>query len=176
MRIETRPQDHPTATAAEAATLLVSFELSQSKWVLTIRVPGSAKLSRFTVPAPVTQRRCSSLLTTQREQAERRTGRPEVRIVSIYGGRAGRVLAVPAGWRRRGSRATWRSPFDPRPTCERPSSCHASGSNDRLSGGAHVVVPAHAGIHDFNFARRRKELMPVAVATGVDGFGMPPTP
>ena len=82
MRIETRPQDHPTATAAEAATLLVSFELSQSKWVLTIRAPGSAKLSRFTVPARDTEK-VLSLLTTQREQAERRTGRP-VRIVSIY--------------------------------------------------------------------------------------------
>ncbi|HET6233915.1 MAG TPA: IS110 family transposase [Acetobacteraceae bacterium] len=82
MRIETRPQDHPTATTAEIATLLVSFELSQSKWVLTVRVPGSAKLSRFTVPARDTEKMLS-LLTTQREQVERRTGRP-VRIVSIY--------------------------------------------------------------------------------------------
>ncbi len=56
MRIETRPQDHPTATTAEIARLLVSFELSQSKWVLTIRAPGSAKLSRFTVPARDTEK------------------------------------------------------------------------------------------------------------------------
>ena len=82
MRIETQPQDHPTATTAEPATLLVSFELSQSKWVLTVRAPGSAKLSRFTVPARDTEK-VLSLLTTQRQQAERRTGVP-VRIVSIY--------------------------------------------------------------------------------------------
>ena len=82
MRIETRPQDHPTATTAEIARLLVSFELSQSKWVLTVRAPGSAKLSRFTVAARDTEK-VLSLLTAQRQQAERRTGRP-VRIVSIY--------------------------------------------------------------------------------------------
>ncbi len=81
MRIETRPQDHPTATTAEIARLLVSFELSQSKWVLTVRAPGSAKLSRFTVAARDTEKGLS-LLTAQRQQAERRT-RPPVRIVSI---------------------------------------------------------------------------------------------
>ena len=91
MRIETRPQDHPTATTAEIARLLVSFELSQSKWVLTVRAPGSAKLSRFTVAARDTEK-VSSLLTAQRQQAERRTGRP-VRIV-ILRGRAGWVLAA----------------------------------------------------------------------------------
>jgi transposase len=82
MRIETQPQDHPTATGSEPATVLVSFELSQSKWVLTVRAPGSAKLSRFTVSARDTEK-VLILLTTQRQQAERRTGRP-VRIVSIY--------------------------------------------------------------------------------------------
>src|SRR5208282_2628249 len=82
MRIETQPQDHPTATAAEPATLLVSFELSQSKWVLTVRAPSSAKLSRFAVPARDTEK-VLNLLTTQRQQVERRTARP-VRIVSIY--------------------------------------------------------------------------------------------
>jgi transposase len=82
MRIETQPQDHPTATTAETATLLVSFELSQSRWVLTIRAPGGAKLSRFTVPARDTAK-VLSLLTTQRQQAERRVGRA-LRIVSIY--------------------------------------------------------------------------------------------
>jgi transposase len=81
MRIETQPQDHRTATIEETATLLVSFELSQSKWVLTVRAPGSAKLSRCTVPARGTEK-VLSLLTTQREQMERRTARP-VRILSI---------------------------------------------------------------------------------------------
>jgi transposase len=82
MRIETQPQDHPTATAAEPATLLISFELSQSKWVLTMQQPNSSKLSRFTVPARDTAK-VLSLLTTQRAQAERRGGRV-VKIVSIY--------------------------------------------------------------------------------------------
>ena len=72
--------------------MLVSFELSQRKWVLTVRAPGSAKLSRLTVPARDTEK-VLSLLTTQRQQVERRTGRP-VRIMSIYeaawlGGEAG---------------------------------------------------------------------------------------
>jgi transposase len=82
MRIETQPQDHPTATAAEPATLLVSFELSQSKWVLSVRAPGSAKLSRFTVSAR-DREKVLSVLSTQCQQVERRTGR-RVRIVSIY--------------------------------------------------------------------------------------------
>ena len=33
----------PTATTGETARLLVSFELSQSKWVLTVRAPASSK-------------------------------------------------------------------------------------------------------------------------------------
>ena len=82
MRIETQPQGHPTATTGETARLLVSFELSQSKWVLIVRAPASAKLSRFTVPSRDTEK-VSSLLTAQRQQAERRTARP-VQIVSIY--------------------------------------------------------------------------------------------
>jgi transposase len=113
MRIETRPQDHPTATTAEIATLLVSFELSQSKWVLTVRLPGSAKLSRFTVPARDTEKMLS-LLTTQREQVERRTGRP-VRIVSIY------EAGLDGFWLHRwletgGGEPCGRYSIDPRPT------------------------------------------------------------
>ncbi|MFI4981298.1 MAG: IS110 family transposase [Nevskiales bacterium] len=82
MRIESQPQDHPAATTAEIATLLVSFELSQSQWVLTMQQPNSAKLSRFTVPARDTDK-VLSLLTAQRVLAERRSGRA-VKIVSIY--------------------------------------------------------------------------------------------
>jgi len=80
--MEPQLNDHPTATAAETATLLISFELSQSEWVLTIQQPHSSKLSRFTVPARDTAK-VLSLLTTQRAQAERRVGRA-VKIVSIY--------------------------------------------------------------------------------------------
>jgi transposase len=82
MRIESQRQDRPTATAAEIARLLVSFELSQSKWVLTIRAPDVSKLSQVTVPARDTAK-VLSLLTAQSDQVERRTGRT-VRIVSIY--------------------------------------------------------------------------------------------
>jgi len=82
MRIEAQLNDKPTATAGEIATLLISFELSQSKCVLTIQRPHSSKLSRFTVPARDTAK-VLSLLTAQRAQAERRCGQP-VKIVSIY--------------------------------------------------------------------------------------------
>ena len=82
MRIETQLNDHPTATAAESATLLISFELSQSKWVLTIRRPNSTKLSRFTVVARDAEK-VLSVLTTQRQQAARQCGQA-VKLVSIY--------------------------------------------------------------------------------------------
>jgi transposase len=72
----------PTATVAKPARLLVSFELSEGRWVLTMRQPGSHKLSRFTVPARDTGR-LLNLLTTQRQHAERRSHQA-VRITSIY--------------------------------------------------------------------------------------------
>jgi transposase len=77
-----RPQNHPTATEAEFATLLISFELSDSNWIVTLRQPGRSKLSRFSVPARDTAK-LLSLLTTQRQQAEQHTNRA-VRIISIY--------------------------------------------------------------------------------------------
>ena len=82
MRIESQPQTQPAATAAEPAILLVSFELSQGRWILTLRPPCSAKLSRLSVAARDTQK-LSAVLATQRQQAERHTGRA-VKIVSIY--------------------------------------------------------------------------------------------
>lgn len=77
-----QPQSAATATARESATLLVSFELSEGRWVLTVRLPGSAKLSRFSVPARDTEA-VLNVLTKQRRQAEQRSTGP-VRIVSIY--------------------------------------------------------------------------------------------
>jgi transposase len=74
--------NHPATTGTETARLLVSFELSQSKWVLTIQSPQRAKLSRFIVAAHDKDAVLDHLLH-QREQAEQRTGRP-VRIISIY--------------------------------------------------------------------------------------------
>ena len=50
--------------------------------MLTIRLPGSAKLSRFSVPARDTEA-VLNVLTKQRRQAEQRSTGP-VRIVSIY--------------------------------------------------------------------------------------------
>jgi transposase len=82
MHSGTQAQTSPTATAGETATLLVSFELSEGRWVLTVRLPGSAKLSRFSVPARDTAA-VLTLLAKQRRQAEQHSGRA-VRIVSIY--------------------------------------------------------------------------------------------
>lgn len=42
--------DQPAATTTEPATLLVSFELSQKQWVLTMQQPHNSKLSRFAIP------------------------------------------------------------------------------------------------------------------------------
>jgi transposase len=74
--------DHLTATTPEPARLLVSFELSQKQWVLTMRQPHSAKLSRFAVVAHDMEK-VLSILTAQRVRAEQHYGCP-VTIVSIY--------------------------------------------------------------------------------------------
>ena len=82
MRSAPQPQTATTATGVETATLLVSFELSENRWVLTIRLPGSSKLSRFFKTARDTGA-LLAVLTKQRQRAEERGGRP-VKIVSIY--------------------------------------------------------------------------------------------
>jgi transposase len=71
-----------TAIRDEDTAILVSFELSQSNWVLTIRLPGSEKMSRHNVKAGDTGR-VTDLLAQQRAKAERMAGKP-VRIVTIY--------------------------------------------------------------------------------------------
>ena len=76
-----QPQIPPTAMA-EPATLLVSFELSESCWVLTLRQPSSGKLSRVSLPARDMEK-LLGLLTAQRQQAERWSQRA-VRVISIY--------------------------------------------------------------------------------------------
>ena len=73
---------NPTATASEPGTLLVSFELSQKSWVLTIQQPNASKTSRHTV-APRNTAKVLDLLSKHRKQAERRLGRA-VRVISIY--------------------------------------------------------------------------------------------
>jgi transposase len=82
MRSAPEPQTATTATGRQTATLLVSFELSEGRWVLTIRLPGSSTMSRFSVVARDTGE-LLALLTKQRQRAEQRSGLP-VRIVSIY--------------------------------------------------------------------------------------------
>lgn len=73
MRAETPPTQQPAATGAEPATILVSFELSQSNWVLTVRSPASTKLSRHGVNAGDTAK-ALLVLETHRARAERKLG------------------------------------------------------------------------------------------------------
>lgn len=74
--------DHTdTPTTGEYGTVRVAFELSKAKWKLGVMLPGSDKLSRYTIAggdlATLTAR-----LATAREKAAR-CGKP-VRIVSCY--------------------------------------------------------------------------------------------
>ena len=75
------PTDRQPATSTETATILISFELSQKSWVITILPPGTAKVSRHTLAAGDTAA-LSALLQHQRRQAHRTHG-PGLRIVSI---------------------------------------------------------------------------------------------
>jgi transposase len=71
-----------TATQDEDTTVLVSLELSQKNWVVTIRLPASEKMSRHSLQAGNTDG-LSELLARQRAKAERQGG-PPARIVTIY--------------------------------------------------------------------------------------------
>jgi len=73
----------PTGTPAttEYATVYVVFELSKAKWMLGVMLPGSPKLSRFTI-AGGDLTALTARLATMRAKAER-FGKP-VRILSMY--------------------------------------------------------------------------------------------
>jgi transposase len=73
----------PTGTpaAAEYATVYLAFELSKAKWKLGLMLPGSPKLSRFTI-AGGDLTALAARLATMRAKAER-FGKP-VRILSLY--------------------------------------------------------------------------------------------
>jgi transposase len=73
----------PTGTpaATEYATVHVVFELSKAKWKLGVMLPGSPKLSRFTI-AGGDLTALTARLATMRAKAER-FGKP-VRILSMY--------------------------------------------------------------------------------------------
>lgn len=81
MRAETQPTQPSAATGAEPATILVSFELSQANWVLTVHSPASEKLSRHGIKAADTAR-ALLVLETHRLRVERKLGAP-VTIVAI---------------------------------------------------------------------------------------------
>jgi transposase len=71
-----------TAIRDDDSAILVSFELSQSNWVLTIRLPGEERMSRHSVKAGNTGR-VTELFARYRAKAERVAGK-SVRIVTIY--------------------------------------------------------------------------------------------
>lgn len=74
----------PTETAIRdgSTAILISFELSQKNWVVTIRLPGSEKMSRHSLKAGDLAA-LTNLLARQRARAERGAGAP-VRLVTIY--------------------------------------------------------------------------------------------
>ena len=80
MRTAVRPTEQP-ATGAEPATILVSLELSQSNWVITIQLPTSPKMSRHSVKAGDTAK-LRVLLQAQRAKLAQRSAGP-ASIVSI---------------------------------------------------------------------------------------------
>jgi transposase len=74
--------DRTDAPAADDfATVYVAFELSKAKWKLGVMVPGSKKLSRYTIAGGDLAALTARLATARTKAA--RSGRP-VRIVSCY--------------------------------------------------------------------------------------------
>jgi len=70
-----------TPTAAEYGTVYVAFELSKAKWKLGVMVPGSAKMSRYTIAGGDLAALAARFAVARAKAA--RTGKP-VRIVSCY--------------------------------------------------------------------------------------------
>ncbi len=74
--------DHTDAAAtAEYATVYVAFELSKTKWKLGVMLPGSEKMSRYTIAGGDLAALTARLAAARAKAA--RTGKP-VRIVSCY--------------------------------------------------------------------------------------------
>ena len=74
--------DHAdTPTTDEYATVYVAFELSKAKWKLGVMLPGSAKMSRYTIAGGDLAELAARFATARAKAA--RNGRP-VRIVSCY--------------------------------------------------------------------------------------------
>ena len=74
--------DHTDApTTEDYATVYVAFELSKAKWKLGVMVPGSAKMSRYTIAGGDLATLAARFAAARTKAA--RTGKP-VRIVSCY--------------------------------------------------------------------------------------------
>ena len=74
--------DHTDApTTDEYATVYVAFELSKAKWKLGVMVPGSAKMSRYTIAGGDLAALAARFAAARAKAA--RTGKP-VRTVSCY--------------------------------------------------------------------------------------------
>jgi transposase len=75
--------DHTDAPAvADYATVYLAFELSKASWKLGVMLPGSQKMSRFTIPGGDLAK-LAARLAEMRAKAGRSSGKP-VRIVSCY--------------------------------------------------------------------------------------------
>src|SRR6202158_4398011 len=74
--------DHTDApTTGEYATVYVAFELSKAKWKLGVMLPGSEKMSRYTIAGGDLTALTARFAAAPTKAA--RTGKP-VRIVSCY--------------------------------------------------------------------------------------------
>jgi transposase len=77
--------DHAdTPTVNEYATVYVAFERSKAKWKLGVMLPGSAKMSRYTIAGGDLAAALAARFAAAGAKAGR-TGKP-VRIVSCYEG------------------------------------------------------------------------------------------
>jgi len=72
-----------TPAAAEYATVYLAFELSKAKWKLGVLLPGSQKLSRYTIDGGDLTALAARLADMRKKAAAASGGRP-VGILSCY--------------------------------------------------------------------------------------------
>jgi transposase len=77
----TNPDHTGTPASADYATVYLAFELSKAKWKLGLMLPGSQKLSQYTIPGGDLKALTERLEAARTKVA--RSGKP-VRIVSCY--------------------------------------------------------------------------------------------
>jgi hypothetical protein len=71
------------AASAEYATVYLAFELSKAKWKLGVLLPGSQKLSRYTIDGGDLTALAARLADMRKKAVTAARGRP-VRILSCY--------------------------------------------------------------------------------------------